>query len=392
MSMNRTSVCNNDVMTNEKQRAPLHHFEQLDVEIIDNELQLLLLSVKTSKLLVQKLIVPFILHYRTNNNATTNNDEKDIISLVSMAVIKSIIYFTTVGCNDTPTPAMSLLGLKYDYNIPPSNNSGRIKFQKKVLLYIFSIVLPSIEQHLRNTVLPERNMNHDVNVSPNVTITTNSSTSNTQPSTLETIAYDRRKSMLRFLLVLLDFTRVVNYVQFLLNDESTNIPPLLCLRLLGISYCRDENSINGISSGGTTRVINYIYAYRRILYSELFRCFVHIFPKDGFIQVFNQISNMLQKGKKSISNLSKYIFKNKNITDSMKNDTNSNPFSSCPICQSCPIIHPYVIDPCKHIYCYVCLRNTIMDNMSYYCIVCGVKMQTSHPLCVDNATNKLKNV
>ena len=103
---------------------------------------------------------------------------------------------------------------------------------------------------------------------------------------------------------------------------------------------------------------------------------------------------MLQTSKKSISNnLFKYIFKNKKSTNAIHNDKDNNPFSSCPICQSCPIIHPYVINPCKHIYCYVCLRNAIMDNaMSYYCTVCGVKALTSYPLCMYNNDNKLKGV
>ena len=285
-----SNVGGNGIKT--KKQTPLQHFEQLDVEILDNELNVLLLAQKTSKLLIQKLIVPIILHYRTNsyNNGTaTSSDEKDIISLISMTVVKSIIYFITIGYNDIPTPAMSILGLQYNYNtIPSTNNShGRLKFQKKVLLYIFSIILPSLEQYLRNTVLLERNANHDGNASPN-NVAANSSISNTHSSsTLETIGYNRRKSMLRFLIILLDFTRVVNYVQFLVNnDESINLPPLLCLRLLSISYCRDENSVNRITNSGATRVINYIYAYRRILYSELFRCILHIFPKDGFIAMF----------------------------------------------------------------------------------------------------------
>ena len=302
--INSTNGNNNN--NNKDNKRPLH-FEQLDVEIIDNELQLLLLSQKTSKLLIQKFLVPCLLHYRLNSNNNSNinsssndnsNNEKEIISLISSTILKSIIYFITIGYNDIPTPAMSILGLKYDYgntNDKYTNHHERgllSKLQKKILLYLFSVVLPCIEQYIRNNehLSPSSTTSSSLETSSSNNNNNNdsyqrSSNSNDNNSSMNIVGYNRRKSIIRFLFMLLDLGRVINYIRFLIgNNDNKNIPPLLCLQLLGITYCKDNNSVR--NSSNDNRIINYLYAYRRMLYSELFRCFVLIFPKNGFILVF----------------------------------------------------------------------------------------------------------
>lgn len=55
----------------------------------------------------------------------------------------------------------------------------------------------------------------------------------------------------------------------------------------------------------------------------------------------------------------------------------------CPICGLNPIRVPYVTC-CGHVYCYICLRQALIDtDLNLRCYVCNAKVTSSKPYYMD---------
>ena len=52
------------------------------------------------------------------------------------------------------------------------------------------------------------------------------------------------------------------------------------------------------------------------------------------------------------------------------------PTTSCSICHKSPVAIPYQIN-CRHVYCYTCLRQALIDNPNYKCQTCGQPVSSS---------------
>ena len=69
-----------------------------------------------------------------------------------------------------------------------------------------------------------------------------------------------------------------------------------------------------------------------------------------------------------------------NYYSSTNHKMTGRPSTSCSICSMDPILIPYQTQ-CGHLYCYVCLRNAIVEAgaMKYRCQMCGAKITSSQP-------------
>eukprot|EP00798_Chlamydomonas_sp_ICE-L_P026101 gene26101-11815_t len=48
--------------------------------------------------------------------------------------------------------------------------------------------------------------------------------------------------------------------------------------------------------------------------------------------------------------------------------------SSCPLCGIQNILIPYIAHPCKHMYCYYCLRSSCEADVAFSCVLDGVRV------------------
>jgi len=305
---------------------PLHS-EQLDAPLIDSELLSLILF--HSKKLVRQV--------------SLLTEFPNFVRTVFPFVFRSILFFLTIG-NDFPTPGMAIFGLRL--RMKNERISDGIYRRSKWILYLFSIMFFSIEDYLRKIV---------VSIDRRVT----------SSSILDRNSRERRHFIINNMLLVIDFARILNYIQFLMNPLTA--PPMLSMRLAGVNYCKMMED----EAKAQNRVINYSYAYRRVLYAELFRCFLCIFPLEGFRICLASLNTLSRSYRRFLSKIG--VIKN----SSQQIDTESE--DKCPICNSHPITIPYILYPCRHKYCYICLRNAVENDISFHCITCGMKLVSSMP-------------
>lgn len=51
------------------------------------------------------------------------------------------------------------------------------------------------------------------------------------------------------------------------------------------------------------------------------------------------------------------------------------PDGSCPVCLSAPTNCPHVAIPCQHVYCYYCIKTSVMQNPKFQCPKCGDRVK-----------------
>ena len=194
-------------------------------------------------------------------------------------------------------------------------------------------------------------------------------------------------------------------------NESNNIPSLAMLFSgMKLECNNDSNDIDSqwtkAANPQRKHIINYGFTQKRLFYGQLMRTFMATLSWLFFIEQsmidsststihedennginFDQLQNgtmvvltrawsrLCECGKLLLSSYNKltYIVRYKEQCQIID--------KSCAICGEDAIMNnPYVAFPCRHTYCYLCLRLAVLDDAKFKCSLCGVRVKISEPL------------
>jgi hypothetical protein len=283
------------------------------------------------------------------------------------------------------TPAMRAMGLTLsdsnhlESSTKPSLDKWQVK-QRKIKYYIFlSIVGPALQQILcflhthfysTTTSMPS----------------TNPLESNRRTTTLRSyqlIAYQRQRKIISWIVNLFGMTLPWAHISALLLFLHRNGGPTTpALYLSGLQYHDTTNnySNNHIRNGHR---FNPFYAHRRTLLDQIQRVlptFTQLWTSTSSHDPRSPTLHFNALWDNPIHQLCCRIVRQIRLrTDKIprQGSTSTSPLPTvCCICHSIPCI-PYEALPCLHVYCYTCLRQSIVDTFSFRCTLCGSLVETS---------------
>jgi len=201
--------------------------------------------------------------------------------------------------------------------------------------------------------------------------------------------------------------------------------PTIPMFLAGVSFKQQKSDVPTVPTMSYSHgpIINFVYLHKRLLYVQTLRTIASflaffffitpstdheeistfgngysmLFPDDlqgavlkrveasvaRFKEILSKVllekNKMINKAKLRYSDLIK-LFRN-NGTDLINETSLSELDLECVICKKPSAFIPYQSEPCKHIFCYACLRAALIDNVAYTCGKCGAVIKSSRPIC-----------
>lgn len=189
-------------------------------------------------------------------------------------------------------------------------------------------------------------------------------------------------------------TRQSRILQKLLQTASLFVPPLQLYYYISYMFQRksyhspsiamNQNNLQYSSANATStletkdRSINFLYAYRRILYEELMLT-AGMLPIDVWKKIPESLTRIQKKTKNQFNSFIQHTRMRLNGQhDSGCDREVGDEDLKCTICSAQPISIPYK-SSCGHWACYTCLRLAISDNLNYRCETCGKRVTYSEP-------------
>ena len=201
--------------------------------------------------------------------------------------------------------------------------------------------------------------------------------------------------------------------------------PTIPMFLAGVSFKQQTGDVPSVPtmSYSDGPIINFVYLHKRLLYVQVLRTIASflaffffitpstdyedlatfgngysmLFPDDLQGAVLKRVEASVARFKEILSKMllekNKMINKAKcrysgfinlirnNETDLINETSLSEIDLECVICKKPSAFIPYQSDPCKHIFCYACLRLALIDNVAYTCEKCGAVIKSSRPIC-----------
>lgn len=355
-----------------------HRSAALDISTLDDALLSLLLSPERLKSLFKYTKFSPLAHTYSSTvtntgqgNATAtyldlrgdeNEDQNEGYHAhrLLLCLLRGLIIFFTSASDAGSTPAITTLQSKVVSSLSPGRAPKRRDIYKWIIL---SSGIPAAYHAIKLLSLSYSHHLH------------HSSTLNETGETLQSVAHQRQLKIISYVLGIVD--RIVpplvlfQHIRCIFQQshskaDGTFIPPSLGMYLAGLTIAPVVTS--SFSEGGSDmtrpvlsviqRNVHFLYAYRRFLFQELMSLFEVFFPRDGF----KYIMEGLQKRRRMRA-----------IRKSKKGDL------VCPICNTSPILIPYKVDPCGHVYCYTCLRRAALTSEHFNCNLCHQRVHSSRP-------------
>lgn len=195
--------------------------------------------------------------------------------------------------------------------------------------------------------------------------------------------------------------RLISYVSYLWGVTST---PDLGMQLVGWDYASFADSLSDASPGvgqQYRRHANYHYGNRRLLVEEALRTVSAVVPpRDGGAAV--ALTTRRQTRSNNQGNNAEHVAAQNDISSQSQrtpdrrgtwflkralsfmgvvedNECQAGNDEHNFTCTKCGIENPTILymASCGHCYCYICLRIEITDDLSFQCIKCGKKIDSS---------------
>jgi hypothetical protein len=312
-----------------------------------------------------KLLVPNIQSmFKYLNCCYYSESNTKLLDTVSTHFLKALLMYTT----NMHSPAMRHLNVKVKLDPRLGNKStpsfGRIRIYRYIAV---TCLLPVIHAFIKYKASSLR-----------------SSLQNTTNDDDNEIATQRRRAE----------TRQANILQILLKAISLVVPPIQLYHCVAYMFQRrrfDSPSFvmnyNNLKYGSTNtkrnerdRSINFLYAYRRILYEE-FILTMGLLPIDAWKRIPQNMKIFYKRLRIQLNSffyakLKRLREESVSLPDGVESAENHK--SACTICGMKPIAIPYK-SSCGHWSCYACLRLAISDDLCYKCEKCGQKVSSSGP-------------
>ena len=206
---------------------------------------------------------------------------------------------------------------------------------------------------------------------------------------MEHIATSRRRKVrdgvMKFIAYVVPPARLLNHLFFLLagcgatGNELSASPPTLPMRLAGLSFGHDGDDQQQTAQAVARQHINYAYAYRRILYEQVFSLAVMMSP------VARQLGALPRSAMESVAQYTERIQQffhsllnsksRRSVGDDYGNGDGDRYLTSskagangdhkCKICHANPVAIPYVCASAsggRDVYCYYCVRLALLDK------------------------------
>ena len=312
-----------------------------------------------------------------------NLDDADIHNLIQL-LLSAIMAFITIG-RGVGTPAMNSLGLILTQE-PQQRGScsngtinPKVNSIRRVATYVFlSGLLPTLYRMARKRWEEDRaeTMN-----AVNVTSSEVQDMRNTNNvSQVEILARQRRKKLLDGVMTFIAFVvppaRLANHLCFVLGTSSSSSsnsntsteasstpPPTLPMRIAGLSYADEQHGQHHI---------NYAYAYRRVLYEQMFSLAQILSPPARQVAALpssfaGSLTRLRQKAQMYVQQMLKKGGNRDTCFVHQQSDCTgySGSQRSCSICRAHPITMPYASSCGRDVYCYYCIRFALLDNDDY---------------------------
>ncbi len=323
------------------------------------------------------------------NNFYSSESNSKFLDSAAIHFLKVIVLYTT----NIHSPAMRHLNVRVTPIFDPSSpfrdpdRHGRIRLYRYIVV---TCLLPTIHAFLKYKASTLRN---SLQRNENETLNENADDG-------EDYANANRESAIQCRLA---ETRQAKVVQVVLKGASIVIPPIQLYHYLSYMYRRKRFGSPSLAMNCNNlmyepanigidgkqlkrnRSINFMYAYRRIVYEELILT-MGILPIDAWRTIPKKIKDSLNVLKNQCRSIALSKFPSGHSCDRVHHESmcstedhrNTSMNRSCSICGMNPIGIPYK-SSCGHWSCYACLRLAISDNLHYRCKVCGQQVESSEP-------------
>ena len=262
----------------------------LDVSTLDDALLSLLLSPESIKSVFKYTKFSHLAYnYFPNPTGDTGDDDEEDegyhVQRLTLYIFRGVVLLFTLGGNIGFTPAMAIFQSK----IIISKNNGSPDRRHIYKLLLLSSGAPALYHAMKLYALSYSSLNdsvHGVDLS--------------QRESLQTIARQRRIKIISYALGLVDKVVppavLLQYLRCIFQRKKSSlpfVPSSLAMNLCGLTFVPVSRFINRNNTSQTMSVlqrnVNFMYAYRRLLFQELMLLFKSIVPSEGFKNIIEDL-------------------------------------------------------------------------------------------------------
>jgi len=359
--------------------------KQFDVPYVDGALLSILVPRVHGYLRDCSVHLPFLQHLPAAVSSLIPSvllDDADINGLIQLS-LSAVMAFVTIG-RGVGTLGMNSLGLgmqqqQHQQQQHPAHASARdprIDRLRRVATYVvLSGLLPTLYRMARKRWEDERMNGDDMSYEVQ-------GRQSTGASRVEMLARHRRRKLrdgvMTFVAFVVPPARLVNHLCFILGSggsasisssssstgASSAIPPTLPMRIAGLSYATQKSGYQHI---------NYAYAYRRVLYEQMFAIAQIMAPSARQLAaVPGSVASVATRLRRKAQIYVQQILKGGGGSNGCFGDGQSDATGdrdsrrACSICHAYPITTPYASSIGRDVYCYYCIRFALLDKEDYH--------------------------